>query len=74
MGDTFVGEVPQRYYDQYFFNEMRWDYLYVKSRGINTVIVDGESRFRASIRTNPGSPAWAAGSRSSSPDPHSTMW
>ena len=34
MGDTFVGEVPQRYYDQYFFNEMRWDYLYVKSSAI----------------------------------------
>ena len=56
MGDTFVGEVPQRYYDQYFFNEMRWDYLYVKSSGHNTVIVDGEEQVSGKHKDQPWQP------------------
>jgi hypothetical protein len=45
--DVIVGEVEQRFYDQFFFNDLRFDYLYVRSIGHNVVHVNGEEQIIA---------------------------
>jgi hypothetical protein len=51
--DVIVGEVEQRFYDQFFFNDIRFDYLYVRSLGHNVVHVNGEEQFIAKRKDQP---------------------
>ena len=51
--DVIVGEVEQRFYDQFFFNDVRFDYLYVRSLGHNVVHVNGEEQFIAKRKDQP---------------------
>jgi hypothetical protein len=52
-GDVIVGEVEQRFYDQFFFNDVRFDYLYVRSLGHNVVHVNDEEQFIAKRKDQP---------------------
>ncbi|MDR1454084.1 MAG: heparinase II/III-family protein [Tannerella sp.] len=52
-GDIFIGEVEQRFYDQFFFNDVRFDYLYVRSIGHNVAHVNGEEQFIAKRKNQP---------------------
>ncbi|MDR3189501.1 MAG: heparinase II/III-family protein [Prevotellaceae bacterium] len=51
--DIIVGEVEQRFYDQFFFNDVRFDYLYVRSLGHNVVHVNGEEQIIAKRKDQP---------------------
>ncbi|MDR2041230.1 MAG: heparinase II/III-family protein, partial [Tannerella sp.] len=51
--DVIVGEVEQRFYDQFFFNDVRFDYLYVRSSGHNVVHVNDEEQFIAKRKDRP---------------------
>ncbi|MDR1624029.1 MAG: heparinase II/III-family protein [Tannerellaceae bacterium] len=51
--DVIVGEVEQRFYDQFFFNDLRFDYLYVRSLGHNVVHVNGEEQMIAKRKDQP---------------------
>ncbi|MDR1865294.1 MAG: heparinase II/III-family protein [Bacteroidales bacterium] len=51
--DVIVGEVEQRFYDQFFFNDVRFDYLYVRSIGHNVVQVNDEEQFIAKRKDQP---------------------
>ena len=51
--ETIVGEVEQRFYDQFFFNDVRFDYLYVRSLGHNVVHVNDEEQFIAKRKDQP---------------------
>jgi hypothetical protein len=51
--DIIVGEVEQRFYDQFFFNDVRFDYLYVRSLGHNVVQVNDEEQFIAKRKNQP---------------------
>jgi hypothetical protein len=51
--DVIVGEVEQRFYDQFFFNDVRFDYLYVRSLGHNVVHVNGEEQIIAKRKDQP---------------------
>jgi hypothetical protein len=51
--DVIVGEVEQRFYDQFFFNDLRFDYLYVRSLGHNVVHVNGEEQIIAKRKDQP---------------------
>jgi hypothetical protein len=51
--DVIVGEVEQRFYDQFFFNDVRFDYLYVRSLGHNVVHVNSEEQFIAKRKNQP---------------------
>jgi hypothetical protein len=51
--DVIVGEVEQRFYDQFFFNDVRFDYLYVRSLGHNVVHVNEEEQFIAKRKDQP---------------------
>jgi hypothetical protein len=52
-GDIIVGEVAQRFYDQFFFNDVRFDYLYVRSLGHNVVQVNDEEQLIAKRKDQP---------------------
>lgn len=52
-GDAIVGEVEQRFYDQFFFNDVRFDYLYVRSLGHNVVHVNDEEQLIAKRKDQP---------------------
>jgi hypothetical protein len=52
-GDVIVGEVEQRFYDQFFFNDVRFDYLYVRSLGHNVVHVNDEEQIIAKRKDQP---------------------
>ncbi|MDR0845563.1 MAG: heparinase II/III-family protein, partial [Tannerella sp.] len=52
-GDIIVGEVEQRFYDQFFFNDLRFDYLYVRSLGHNVIQVNDEEQFPAKRKDQP---------------------
>jgi hypothetical protein len=51
--DIIVGETEQRFYDQFFFNDVRFDYLYVRSLGHNVVHVNGEEQIIAKRKDRP---------------------
>jgi hypothetical protein len=51
--DVIVGEVEQRFYDQFFFNDVRFDYLYVRSLGHNVVHVNDEEQMIAKRKDQP---------------------
>jgi hypothetical protein len=51
--DVIVGEVEQRFYDQFFFNDVRFDYLYVRSLGHNVVHVNDEEQIIAKRKDQP---------------------
>jgi hypothetical protein len=51
--EVIVGEVEQRFYDQFFFNDVRFDYLYVRSIGHNVVHVNDEEQFIAKRKDQP---------------------
>jgi hypothetical protein len=51
--DVIVGEVEQHFYDQFFFNDVRFDYLYVRSLGHNVVHVNDEEQFIAKRKDQP---------------------
>jgi hypothetical protein len=51
--DVIVGEVEQRFYDQFFFNDIRFDYLYVRSLGHNVVHVNDEEQYIAKRKDQP---------------------
>jgi hypothetical protein len=51
--EVIVGEVEQRFYDQFFFNDVRFDYLYVRSLGHNVVHVNDEEQFIAKRKDQP---------------------
>jgi hypothetical protein len=51
--EAIVGEVEQRFYDQFFFNDVRFDYLYVRSLGHNVVHVNDEEQFIAKRKDQP---------------------
>lgn len=51
--DGVIGEVEQRFYDQFFFNDTRFDYLYVRSIGHNVVQVNDEEQFIAKRKDQP---------------------
>ncbi len=53
QGDLLVGEVEQKFYDQFFFNENRWDYLYVRSLGHNVVQVNDEEQITCKHKNEP---------------------
>ncbi len=52
-GEQLMGEMPQRFYDQSFFNDCRWEYLDVRSSGHNTVIVNGEEQVSGKRKDQP---------------------
>jgi hypothetical protein len=51
--DVIVGEVEQRFYDQFFFNDVRFDYLYVRSLGHNVVHVNDEEQIISKRKDQP---------------------
>jgi hypothetical protein len=51
--DVIVGEVEQRFYDQFFFNDVRFEYLYVRSLGHNVVHVNDEEQIIAKRKDQP---------------------
>jgi hypothetical protein len=51
--DVIIGEVEQRFYDQFFFNDLRFDYLYVRSLGHNVVHVNDEEQIIAKRKDQP---------------------
>ena len=55
-GDIIVGEVEQRFYDQFFFNDVRFDYLYVRSLGHNVVQVNDEEQVIQKRKNQPWQP------------------
>lgn len=52
-GDILIGEVEQRFYDQFIFNDIRWDYLYINSLGHNVVLVNDEQQIIAKRKNQP---------------------
>ncbi len=56
--DIIVGEVEQRFYDQFFFNDVRFDYLYVRSLGHNVVLVNDEEQVIQKRKNQPWQPGF----------------
>ncbi len=52
-GESVIGEFSQEFYDQFIFNDTRWDYLNIRSLGHNVVLVDGEEQIIAKRKDQP---------------------
>ena len=52
-GESVIGEFSQEFYDQFIFNDDRWDYLNIRSLGHNVVLVDGEEQIIAKRKDQP---------------------
>lgn len=52
-GESFIGEFPQGFYDQFIFNDGRWNYLNIRSSGHNTIMVNDEEQIIAKRKDQP---------------------